>query len=43
MKYAVELGSGVIIQGIHSEFNKNWFRHWKVCKGDSQIDIMVTS
>jgi hypothetical protein len=44
MKYAVEMGAGVMMY-IHSQFHKQWFRHWKV-KGlyiqtHRQQDILI--
>jgi hypothetical protein len=45
MKYAVEMGSGAMI--IHTKFHKDWFRHSKVDRGDTQThrhtDSMVIS
>jgi hypothetical protein len=35
MEYAVEMGSGATVY-IHTNFHKDWFRHSKVNRGDSQ-------
>jgi hypothetical protein len=38
MKYAVEMGSGVMMYVCiyDTKFHKNWFRHSKVDRGNTQ-------